>query len=155
MIQKKKRDSVIPCIDRIEGSSSSANNSEPREPIIDGEVINGKIGLGVNSNMLSNGELPEKEREVSDGFLNEELTNMDMDIEVSDLLLNEELGAKKIVAEGSRTPEAVSALRKIPGIGDYTAGAIASIAFNEVSCFCDLPYQVVPVVDGNAVKGNC
>ncbi|KAJ7961756.1 A/G-specific adenine DNA glycosylase [Quillaja saponaria] len=51
-------------------------------------------------------------------------------------------GAKKIVAEGGRIPETVSALRKIPGIGDYTAGAIASIAFNEV----------VPVVDGNVVR---
>ncbi|TKY45434.1 A/G-specific adenine DNA glycosylase [Spatholobus suberectus] len=33
-------------------------------------------------------------------------------------------------------------LRKIPGIGDYTSGAIASIAFKEV----------VPVVDGNVVR---
>ncbi|KAJ7961764.1 A/G-specific adenine DNA glycosylase [Quillaja saponaria] len=144
---KEESDSVIPCIDRIEASSSSTNNSEPREPIIDGELINGKIGLDMNSNMLSDGELPEKEREVSDGFLNVEFANMDMDMDIE--------GAKKTVAEGSRTPEAVSALRKIPGIGDYTAGAIASIAFNEVSCFCDLPYQVVPVVDGNVVKGNC
>ena len=28
-------------------------------------------------------------------------------------------------------------LRKIPGIGDYTAGAIASIAFKEVGCLRD------------------
>ncbi|XP_028756732.1 adenine DNA glycosylase [Neltuma alba] len=51
-------------------------------------------------------------------------------------------GAKKIVAEGGRIPNTVSALRKIPGIGDYTAGAIASIAFQEA----------VPVVDGNVVR---
>ena len=37
------------------------------------------------------------------------------------------------------TPEA---LQKIPGIGAYTAGAIASIAFG----------QVVPVVDGNVLR---
>lgn len=30
-----------------------------------------------------------------------------------------------------------SMLRKIPGIGDYTSGAIASIAFKEVGSFCD------------------
>ncbi|XP_056171662.1 adenine DNA glycosylase [Syzygium oleosum] len=51
-------------------------------------------------------------------------------------------GAKMIVAGGEGFPRTVGALRKIPGIGDYTAGAIASIAFNEV----------VPVVDGNVVR---
>ncbi|XWS36652.1 hypothetical protein CRYUN_Cryun20dG0103600 [Craigia yunnanensis] len=51
-------------------------------------------------------------------------------------------GAKIIVAEGSEFPNTVSTLRKVPGIGDYTAGAIASIAFKEV----------VPVVDGNVVR---
>lgn len=51
-------------------------------------------------------------------------------------------GAKKIVAEGGRIPSSVSTLRRIPGIGDYTAGAIASIAFREA----------VPVVDGNVVR---
>ncbi|XP_061349913.1 adenine DNA glycosylase [Gastrolobium bilobum] len=51
-------------------------------------------------------------------------------------------GAKKIVAEGGRIPKVASMLRKIPGIGDYTSGAIASIAFKEV----------VPVVDGNVVR---
>ncbi|KAI4356231.1 hypothetical protein L6164_000268 [Bauhinia variegata] len=51
-------------------------------------------------------------------------------------------GAKKIVAEEGRIPKVASLLRKIPGIGDYTAGAIASIAFKEV----------VPVVDGNVVR---
>ncbi|KAL4393111.1 hypothetical protein HN51_046258 [Arachis hypogaea] len=51
-------------------------------------------------------------------------------------------GAKKIVAEGGRIPKMASMLQKIPGIGEYTAGAIASIAFNEA----------VPVVDGNVVR---
>ncbi|XVE72617.1 hypothetical protein DITRI_Ditri11bG0052400 [Diplodiscus trichospermus] len=51
-------------------------------------------------------------------------------------------GAKMIVSGGSEFPNTVSTLRKVPGIGDYTAGAIASIAFKEV----------VPVVDGNVVR---
>uniref|UniRef100_A0A9I9DQG5 Adenine DNA glycosylase n=1 Tax=Cucumis melo TaxID=3656 RepID=A0A9I9DQG5_CUCME len=51
-------------------------------------------------------------------------------------------GAKMIVKEGGRFPKTVSSLRKIPGIGEYTAGAIASIAFGEV----------VPVVDGNVIR---
>ncbi|PSR86260.1 Adenine DNA glycosylase [Actinidia chinensis var. chinensis] len=51
-------------------------------------------------------------------------------------------GAKKIVEEGGVFPKTVSALLKVPGIGDYTAGAIASITFKEV----------VPVVDGNVVR---
>lgn len=38
-----------------------------------------------------------------------------------------------VVAGGGRFPKTVSELRKIRGIGDYTAGAIASIAFGEVS----------------------
>lgn len=40
-----------------------------------------------------------------------------------------------IVARGSEFPNTVSTLRKVPGIGDYTAGAIASIAFKEVIWF--------------------
>ncbi|XP_050125268.1 adenine DNA glycosylase isoform X1 [Malus sylvestris] len=51
-------------------------------------------------------------------------------------------GARMIVAEGVQFPKTVSQLRKVPGIGDYTAGAIASIAFKEV----------VPVVDGNVIR---
>ncbi|KAL2935673.1 Adenine DNA glycosylase [Bienertia sinuspersici] len=51
-------------------------------------------------------------------------------------------GAKKIVEDRGSFPRTVSSLMKVPGIGDYTAGAIASIAFNEV----------VPVVDGNVVR---
>lgn len=39
-------------------------------------------------------------------------------------------------------PKTVSALKQLPGIGNYTAGAIASIAFN-------LP---VPAVDGNVIR---
>ncbi|GJN39795.1 hypothetical protein PR202_gb28937 [Eleusine coracana subsp. coracana] len=50
-------------------------------------------------------------------------------------------GAKQIVEKGE-FPRTASALRDVRGIGDYTAGAIASIAFNEV----------VPVVDGNVVR---
>lgn len=51
-------------------------------------------------------------------------------------------GAKMVVEEGGGFPKAVPALRKVKGIGEYTAGAIASIAFKEV----------VPVVDGNVVR---
>jgi adenine-specific DNA glycosylase len=40
-------------------------------------------------------------------------------------------GAKQIVEKGE-FPRTASALREVRGIGDYTAGAIASIAFNEV-----------------------
>ncbi|KAK9747775.1 hypothetical protein RND81_02G014200 [Saponaria officinalis] len=51
-------------------------------------------------------------------------------------------GAKKIIDEGGKFPRTVSSLKKVPGIGDYTAGAIASIAFNES----------VPLVDGNVIR---
>ncbi|KAL9239670.1 hypothetical protein vseg_013972 [Gypsophila vaccaria] len=51
-------------------------------------------------------------------------------------------GAKKIVDEGGKFPRTVASLKKVPGIGDYTAGAIASIAFNES----------VPLVDGNVIR---
>ncbi|XP_008801238.2 adenine DNA glycosylase [Phoenix dactylifera] len=50
-------------------------------------------------------------------------------------------GAKSIV-RGGEFPRTAAALRGVKGIGEYTAGAIASIAFNEV----------VPVVDGNVVR---
>lgn len=43
---------------------------------------------------------------------------------------------------GGRFPQTYAALRKLPGIGDYTAGAIASICFNER----------VPAVDGNVLR---
>lgn len=42
-------------------------------------------------------------------------------------------GAKMIAEQGGRFPRTVSNLKKVPGIGDYTAGAIASIAFKEVT----------------------
>ncbi|GAB2226366.1 hypothetical protein Droror1_Dr00022170 [Drosera rotundifolia] len=51
-------------------------------------------------------------------------------------------GAKKITEGGGRFPRSVMELKKVPGIGNYTAGAIASIAFN----------KAVPVVDGNVVR---
>ncbi|KAK3184614.1 hypothetical protein Dsin_031900 [Dipteronia sinensis] len=51
-------------------------------------------------------------------------------------------GAKMIVDGGGGFPNTVSALLKVPGIGNYTAGAIASIAFKEA----------VPVVDGNVIR---
>ncbi len=52
--------------------------------------------------------------------------------------------AAKIVCEqyGGQLPADYAALRALPGIGDYTAGAIASISFG-------LP---VPAVDGNVLR---
>ncbi|KAI3910749.1 hypothetical protein MKW98_030557 [Papaver atlanticum] len=50
-------------------------------------------------------------------------------------------GAKMVIG-GGEFPRTVPQLLKVRGIGDYTAGAIASIAFNES----------VPVVDGNVVR---
>ncbi|KAK7251450.1 hypothetical protein RIF29_34657 [Crotalaria pallida] len=47
-------------------------------------------------------------------------------------------GAKQVVVEGGKIPKMASMLRKIPGIRDYTAGAIASIAFNVMGGLCDL-----------------
>ncbi|KAH9311816.1 hypothetical protein KI387_026851, partial [Taxus chinensis] len=55
-------------------------------------------------------------------------------------------GAKEIIEnQGGAFPRTLKSLRKVPGIGDYTAGAIASIAFK----------QAVPVVDGNVVRVLC
>ena len=52
-------------------------------------------------------------------------------------------GAKQVMAEyGGVIPSTVEELRKISGIGPYTAGAIASIAFD----------QPVPAVDGNVIR---
>lgn len=51
--------------------------------------------------------------------------------------------AQVIVTEyGGVFPQRYEQLRKLPGIGDYTAGAIASICFNEK----------VPAVDGNVLR---
>jgi A/G-specific adenine glycosylase len=52
-------------------------------------------------------------------------------------------GARHVVARfGGILPESIDDLRSIPGIGRYTAGAIASIAFE----------QRAPVVDGNVAR---
>jgi A/G-specific adenine glycosylase len=52
--------------------------------------------------------------------------------------------AAKIVAEeyGGEFPNTAEALQELPGIGRYTAGAIASIAFDESA----------PVLDGNVIR---
>lgn len=51
--------------------------------------------------------------------------------------------AKAIVRDhGGRIPEDASTLATLPGIGPYTAGAVASIAFGEA----------VPAVDGNVIR---
>lgn len=56
---------------------------------------------------------------------------------------NLQKAAKIIVSEyGGRMPADAAALRTLPGVGDYTAGAIASIAFG-------LPE---PAVDGNLLR---
>ena len=49
--------------------------------------------------------------------------------------------AAKLVAE-TGFPRTAAELKKLPGIGDYTAGAIASIAFEQPS----------PAVDGNVIR---
>ena len=52
-------------------------------------------------------------------------------------------GARAIVEQyGGKFPQTLENLRKIPGIGPYTAGAIASFAFG----------QNVPAIDGNAER---
>jgi len=51
--------------------------------------------------------------------------------------------ARRVVEEhGGRLPRAAEALRALPGIGDYTAAAIASLCFGEPT----------PVVDGNVMR---
>ncbi len=51
--------------------------------------------------------------------------------------------AKKVVRiHGGKIPQEASLLEKLPGIGRYTAGAIASIAFGEKT----------PVLDGNVIR---
>ena len=51
-------------------------------------------------------------------------------------------GGARVVRErhGGQVPGEYEALRSLPGVGEYTAGAVASIAFQEA----------VPAVDGNA-----
>jgi A/G-specific adenine glycosylase len=54
--------------------------------------------------------------------------------------------AKRIVREfGGEIPRTAEALRELPGVGRYTAGAVASIAFN-----CR-----APIVDGNVARVIC
>jgi A/G-specific adenine glycosylase len=54
--------------------------------------------------------------------------------------------AQKIVADlGGRIPSKVIDLQELPGIGRYTAGAVASIAFGEPA----------PVLDGNVMRVLC
>lgn len=56
---------------------------------------------------------------------------------------NLQKAAQQIVTEHEgRFPEAYAAIRALPGVGDYTAGAVASIAFN----------QPAPAVDGNVFR---
>lgn len=52
--------------------------------------------------------------------------------------------ARRIVARGG-FPETVDGLKELPGIGDYTAAAVASMAFG----------VVVPVLDGNVERVLC
>ncbi|MCX4242137.1 A/G-specific adenine glycosylase [Paraliomyxa miuraensis] len=52
-------------------------------------------------------------------------------------------GARHVVqAQGGQIPSDAEGLRAIPGVGEYTAGAIASIAFD----------RPVPLVDGNVAR---
>lgn len=54
--------------------------------------------------------------------------------------------AKMMVAEyDGQVPESVDLLLKLPGVGRYTAGAVASIAFE----------QPAPIVDGNVARVLC
>jgi A/G-specific adenine glycosylase len=51
--------------------------------------------------------------------------------------------AEQVVADhGGRLPDDADALQELPGIGRYTAGAIASIAFD----------RAAPIVDGNVAR---
>lgn len=55
-------------------------------------------------------------------------------------------GARTVVAEhGGRVPAESRALARLPGVGDYTTGAIASIAFGLVE----------PAIDGNVERVVC
>ncbi len=56
---------------------------------------------------------------------------------------NLQKGAKEVLKRfGGRVPDSVEELRALPGIGDYTAGAIASIAYDKPVC----------AVDGNVLR---
>ncbi|MEM9400728.1 MAG: A/G-specific adenine glycosylase [Verrucomicrobiota bacterium] len=59
---------------------------------------------------------------------------------------NLHLLAKTIVDDlDGKVPQAVADLEKLPGIGPYTAGAVASLAFNKPA----------PIVDGNVERVLC
>ena len=59
---------------------------------------------------------------------------------------NLQKAAKKIVADfGGQVPSDADSLRSLPGVGRYTAGAIASIAFE----------KRVPILDGNVIRVLC
>ena len=59
---------------------------------------------------------------------------------------NLRVAARRVVEEfGGRLPQDVEQLRKLPGIGRYTAGAVASIAFG----------RRAPILDGNVVRVLC
>ncbi len=53
--------------------------------------------------------------------------------------------AREIVARGGELPSSARELQSLPGIGPYTAAAVASIAFGEA----------VPVLDGNVERLLC
>ena len=56
---------------------------------------------------------------------------------------NLQKAAQAIMAEyGGRMPDSREELLKLPGIGSYTAGAVASIAYG----------RAVPAVDGNVLR---
>ena len=50
--------------------------------------------------------------------------------------------ARAVASEGGAVPRSVEELRALPGVGPYTAAAVASIAFG-------VP---VPLVDGNVAR---
>ncbi|MDD4599899.1 Adenine DNA glycosylase [bioreactor metagenome] len=52
-------------------------------------------------------------------------------------------GVREVCAEyGGKVPDNAPAIQKLPGVGEYTAGAIASIAYNRPS----------PAIDGNVLR---
>lgn len=52
-------------------------------------------------------------------------------------------GAREVCAEyGGKVPDNVMLIQNLPGVGEYTAGAIASIAYN----------RTTPAIDGNVLR---
>src|SRR3954471_23454660 len=59
---------------------------------------------------------------------------------------NLQKAARRVVSEfGGKLPADVDRLRNLPGVGRYTAGAVASIAFGKRA----------PILDGNVVRVLC